>query len=97
VQQLSPKEGYSLGQTGGGWSHQVYTLTPGIPGDSGSAFLSKTGAALGTLSTVAIAPVTGSNGVGDVAKEFAYMKANSSFSGVELALGTEPFQAGPLP
>ena len=97
VQQLSPKEGYSLGDDGGGWTHTVYTATPGIPGDSGSAFLSKTGAALGTLSTVAIAPVTGSNGVGDIAKEFAYMKANSSFGSVQLALGTEPFQAGPLP
>ena len=71
VTQLSPKEGYSLGDDGGGWTHTVYTLTPGIPGDSGSAFLSKTGAALGTLSTVAIAPITGSNGVGDVAKELA--------------------------
>ena len=67
VTQLSPKEGYSLGQEGGGWTHTVYTLTPGIPGDSGSAFLSKDGAALGTLSTVAIAPITGSNGVGDIA------------------------------
>ena len=98
VTQLSPKEGYSLGQEGGGWTHTVYTLTPGIPGDSGSAFLSKTGAALGTLSTVAIAPVTGSNGVGDIASaSSAYMKANSAFSGVSLALGTEPFQAGSLP
>jgi hypothetical protein len=94
---LSPKTGISLGSEGNGWTHPVYTLTPGIPGDSGSAFLSKTGAALGVLSTVAIAPVTGSNGVGDVAKELAYMKANSSFSGVQLALGTEPFKAGSLP
>ena len=97
VTQLSPKEGYSLGDDAGGWTHTVYTATPGIPGDSGSAFLSRTGAALGILSTVAIAPVAGSNGVGDVAKEVAYMKANSSFSGVSLALGTEPFVAGPLP
>jgi hypothetical protein len=97
ISQLSPKEGYSLGDDAGGWTHTVYTLTPGIPGDSGSAFLSKTGSALGVLSTVAIAPITGSNGVGDVAKELSYMKANSSFSGVELALGTEPFQAGSLP
>jgi hypothetical protein len=97
VSQLSPKEGYSLGDGGGGWTHTVYTLTPGIPGDSGSAFLSKTGAALGVLSTVAIAPVTGSNGVGDLAREFNYMKANSSLSGVSLALGTEPFKAGSLP
>jgi hypothetical protein len=97
VTQLSPKEGYSLGDDAGGWTHTVYTATPGIPGDSGSAFLSKDGAALGVLSTVAIAPVTGSNGVGDIAKELAYMKANSSFSGVSLALGTEPFKGGPLP
>jgi hypothetical protein len=97
VSQLSPKEGYSLGDGGGGWTHTVYTLTPGIPGDSGSAFLSKSGAALGVLSTVAIAPVTGSNGVGDVQREFNYMKANSSFSGASLAPGTEPFKAGSLP
>jgi hypothetical protein len=97
VSQLSPKEGYSLGDDGGGWTHTVYTLTPGIPGDSGSAFLSKSGAALGVLATVAIAPVTGSNGVGDVQREFNYMKANSAFGGVSLALGTEPFKAGSLP
>jgi hypothetical protein len=97
ISQLSPKEGYSLGDDAGGWTHTVYTVTPGIPGDSGSAFLSKSGAALGILSTVAIAPVAGSNGVGDVAKEFSYMKANSYFSGVTLALGTEPFTAGSLP
>ena len=42
ITQLSPKEGVSLGQTGGGWSHEVYTVTPGIPGDSGSAFLDRT-------------------------------------------------------
>jgi hypothetical protein len=97
VTQLSPKEGYSLGDDAGGWTHSVYTVTPGIPGDSGSAFLSKSGAALGILSTVAIAPLAGSNGVGDVAKEVAYMHANSAFSGVSLALGTEPFTPGSLP
>jgi hypothetical protein len=97
VTQLSPKEGYSLGDDANGWTHSVYTVTPGIPGDSGSAFLSKDGAALGILSTVAIAPLAGSNGVGDVAKELAYMQANSSFSGVSMAMGTEPFVAGSLP
>ena len=34
ISQLSPKTGTSLG-SGGGWSHDVYTLSPGIPGDSG--------------------------------------------------------------
>src|SRR3984893_16839618 len=73
VSQLSPKQGVSLGDAGGGWSHNVYTASPGIPGDSGSAFLNSTGAALGILSTVQIAPVAGSNGVGDVSREISYM------------------------
>jgi hypothetical protein len=93
--QLSPKDGYSLGDDGNGWSHTVYTATPGIPGDSGSAFLNEKGQALGILSTVAIAPVTGSNGVGDVNKELNY--ANSHGVSVTLADGTEAFTGGLLP
>jgi hypothetical protein len=93
VSQLSPKQGVSLGDTGNGWSHDVYTATPGIPGDSGSAFLNSTGAALGVLSTVQIAPLAGSNGVGDVNLELNYMRSHTSFSGVQLALGTQPFSA----
>jgi hypothetical protein len=72
----------------------VYTVTPGIPGDSGSAFLDASGKALGVLSTVAIAPLPGSNGVGDVAKELGYLNSTGGFS-VTLASGTEAFR-GPL-
>jgi hypothetical protein len=97
VSALSPKEGYSIGQRGDGWSHQVYTLTPGVPGDSGSAFLSANGAALGTLSTVAIAPFPASNGVGDLARELAYAQQRGGFTGLQLALGTEPFRPGLIP
>jgi hypothetical protein len=93
VTQLSPKRGVSLGDNGNGWSHDVYTASPGIPGDSGSAFVNSSGAALGVLSTVQIAPIAGSNGVGDVNLEINYMHAHSSFSGVQLALGTQPFNA----
>jgi hypothetical protein len=92
---LSPKEGISLGAGSGGWTHPVYTVTPGIPGDSGSAFIDRTGKAFGTLSTLALAPLAASNGVGDLSRELGYMRANSSFSGVQLANGTEPFR-GPL-
>jgi hypothetical protein len=88
---LSPKQGVSLGDAGNGWSHNVYTATPGIPGDSGSAFLNSSGAALGVLSTVQLAPLAGSNGVGDVNLELNYMRSHSSFSDVQLALGTQPF------
>jgi len=88
--QLSPKRGLSLGDDGGGWTHTVYTVTPGIPGDSGSAFLNASGQAIGVLSTVAIAPLAGSNGVGDLAHELAYLNSHTSMS-VSLATGTEPF------
>ncbi|MDQ3646312.1 MAG: S1 family peptidase [Actinomycetota bacterium] len=93
----SPKEGYSIGEMGGGWSHAVYTVTPGIPGDSGSAFLSADGGALGTLSTVAILPFPLSNGVSDLANEFAYMQQAGGFNNMQLAIGTEPFKPGLLP
>jgi len=90
VSVLSPKRGVSLGDTGNGWSHTVYTASPGIPGDSGSAFLNPNGRAIGVLSTVAIAPLPASNGVGDVAHELAYLNSHTSL-GVTLATGTEPF------
>ena len=43
ITQLSPKTGISLGDDAadGGWSHPLYTVTPGVPGDSGSAFVSR--------------------------------------------------------
>jgi hypothetical protein len=94
---LSPKRGVSLGDNGGGWSHDVYTVTPGIPGDSGSAFLDANGNALGVLSTVQIAPLAGSNGVGDVNLELQYLHAHTSFTGVQLAAGTVPFNGNQLP
>ena len=91
VSQLSPKEGRVVGVQGNGWSRDVYTSTPRIPGDSGSGFLSATGQAIGTLSTVQLAPLAGSNGVGDLSRELDYMRANSSFGGVQLVPGTRAF------
>jgi hypothetical protein len=93
VEQLKPHTGASLGDDAadGGWSHPVYTVTPGIPGDSGSGFMSADGQALGVLSTVALAPLAGSNGVGDLGQELAYAQASSGISGLDLVNGTEPF------
>ena len=93
VTQLSPKQGAVVSNDGGGWSRTVYTATPGVPGDSGSGFLDNTGQAIGVLSTLQILPVAGSNGVGDLARELTYMRANSSFSGVNLVNGTKAFKA----
>jgi hypothetical protein len=93
VSQLSPKQGTVVQNEGNGWSHDVVTASPGIPGDSGSGFMNASGQAIGVLSTLQIAPLAGSNGVGDIGKEIAYMHANSSFSSTQLVPGTEPFQA----
>src|SRR3954471_13611148 len=59
ITQLSPHTGISLGDDAadGGWSHPLYTVTPGIPGDSGSAFVSAGGNAIGVLSTLGLAPL----------------------------------------
>lgn len=91
VEALSPKQGTSLGTEGEGWSHPVYTVTPGVPGDSGSAFLDAEGNALGTLSTLALAPLAGSNGVGDLSHELSYAQQHGPLAGLRLVPGTEPF------
>ena len=54
-----------------------------------------TGKAIGVLSTLQIAPIPASNGVGDLRHELDYLHAHSSFGGVNLVNGTEPFNAEP--
>jgi len=90
---LSPHTGVSLGDdpADGGWSHPLYTVTPGIPGDSGSGFLSADGKAVGVLSTLGLAPLPASNNIGDLAKELAFAQQHSGISGLQLVNGTEPF------
>ncbi|HMC06492.1 MAG TPA: serine protease [Solirubrobacterales bacterium] len=93
VTKLSPKQGAIVQNQGNGWSHNSYTATPGIPGDSGSGFMNASGQAIGVLSTVEILPAAGSNNFGDLAKEISYMHANSSLANVDLVPGTQPFNA----
>lgn len=95
ISQLSPKTGVSLGSTGGGWTHPVYTVTPGIPGDSGSAFLDAQGRALGVLSTIALAPLAASNNVSDISRAIQYMESHGG-PDVTLVLGGA-FDGGKLP
>jgi hypothetical protein len=90
VTKLSPKQGVVVQGEGNGWSRTVYTVTPGIPGDSGSAFLSGSGQAIGTLSTLQILPVAGSNGVSDLRNELNYARSHG-FGALDLVAGTQPF------
>lgn len=93
---LSAKSGVSLGTSGGGWTHPAYTLTPGIPGDSGSALLDADGKASGVLSTLALAPIPASNNYSDLGKALEYARANGR-PGLTLAFGTEAFDPNQLP
>jgi len=94
---LSPKTGVTLGTDSGGWNDTVYTLTPGIPGDSGSAFLDAQGRALGVLSTLAIAPLALSNNVSDLNKGLEYMRAHTALDAIELVPGDLAFDGDQLP
>ncbi|HEX6596293.1 MAG TPA: hypothetical protein VF045_05125 [Acidimicrobiales bacterium] len=93
---LSPKVGISLGDSAGGWNTTAYTLTPGIPGDSGSGFLDRSGRALGVLSTVQLLPLPAANGVGNLRLELEYLNGEAH-DPVRLASGTEPFRPNQLP
>lgn len=95
IELLSPKVGVSAGDEGGGRGHTVYTLSPGVPGDSGSAFVDGSGRAFGVLSTLNLAPLPASNGVADVAKALAYAKSFGNAGDVELVPGTTPFTSTP--
>jgi hypothetical protein len=90
---LSPHTGISLGDDAadGGWSHPLYTVSPGIPGDSGSGFMTQDGLAVGVLSTLGLAPLPLSNNIGDLGQELAFAQAHSGISGLRLVNGTEPF------
>jgi hypothetical protein len=91
ISALSPKAGISATEVGGGRSHEIYSLTPGVPGDSGSAYVDASGAAVGVLSTLNLAPLPVSNGVIDLAFALEYAAANGDVGDVGLVLGTEPF------
>jgi hypothetical protein len=86
LSQLSPHEGYVVLSPGpGGWTSEIYTVTPGIPGDSGSGvLLGSDGTALGILVTISYAG--GSNGVTTLANAMAYAEER----GVPIRLATAP-------
>ena len=97
VTALSPKVGISQGDDGNGWTHVVTTVSPGIPGDSGSAFLDSTGKALGVLSTLSVGVPGGvQNNVSDLNKALNYMHSHGGPSAT-LVLGSAAFDGTPVP
>lgn len=95
---LRPKTGTSLGEAGGGRSHTVTTVLPGVPGDSGSGYLSDDGSALGVLSTLNLAPAAGTNGVSDLRSALDYANGPGGFGGaLRLVAGERPFDPNVVP
>jgi hypothetical protein len=86
---LSWKHGTVVGADA--WVADVYTATPGIPGDSGSGFLTADGGAWGVLSTVAVLPLPLSNQVSGLDPALAYAAAHG---GPQVELGTAPWSGG---
>jgi hypothetical protein len=93
IEAFSPQRGFAVGTGADGWYHLVYTVLPGVPGDSGSGFLDAQGRAFGDLIDVNPFPPA-SNGVGDLSRQLAYARAHSGIAGLELVLGTERFTGG---
>ncbi|MGH4016670.1 MAG: trypsin-like peptidase domain-containing protein [Pseudonocardiaceae bacterium] len=96
IEPLSPQSGITLETTNGGWTYSILTITPSLPGDSGSAVLSADGEALGVVVTLAIAPTTGSNGATDLSRALAYTNEHGNLGELRLVSGTEDFNASPL-
>jgi hypothetical protein len=90
---LSRQFGFAVFESNGGWTHTVYMLTPGIPGDSGSAYMGSNGGALGVLSTIS---ATLSNQVADLSRALQFMRDHSDLDTVQLANGTVPFSGALL-
>jgi hypothetical protein len=90
---LSPKTGVVVIPVDDSWSYLGYFVSPGIPGDSGSAVLDAHGNALGLLSSLVTTPTPGANGVSDMARMLAYAQDFSGIKGLRLVAGTKPFSA----
>lgn len=87
----SPKVGVVTGSDGSGWSHGVLTLTPGTPGDSGSAVADAAGGALGTRSRPSPwRRFRGENGIGDLRRQLRFARQQSGLGGCVWSRATSP-------
>ena len=91
IEELSPKQGTSLGTEGDGWSHTVYTVTPASRGTRAAPSSTPRATRSAPCPRWPWRRSPGSNGVGDLDHELAYAQANGGIAGLALVPGTEPF------
>ena len=87
---LAPKTGASLGQSGGGWTHDAYTVTPGHPGRLRlAASWTRRGARSACCPRSRWPRCPASNGLGDLYREVRYAQKHSGIAGLRLVAGDE--------
>lgn len=91
---LGPMPGQVIGHTDDGWAHLVYSVPPGLPGDSGSGYLDGRGCAVGSLANLTVDPPV-ANTVTDLAMALQYARDRGGVRGLRLIAGTEPFTGFP--
>lgn len=95
-EELSPKQGVTATMANSDWTHVVYSVSPGIPGDSGSGTLDADGAAIGVTSVLYLFPNPAGNGLTDLGKALQYARDHTGRD-YRLVNGTEAFDPSLLP
>ncbi len=94
---LAPKIGLAVDSDPSGWAHSAYTVSPGIPGDSGSGVVDAQGRAVGVLATIEVLPLVASNNFTDLSLALRYMyDRDPGLAGVRVVPGGG-FNGGQLP
>lgn len=83
IEPSNTREGYVVESST--WYTSMYIVTPGLPGDSGSAVLDGQGRALGVLIHLGIAPLAASNGAVNLAPALDWAHEHA---GIEAQLAT---------
>lgn len=94
VRAPAPRAGTAAGEVGGGWGHAVYTLTPGVAGESGSPLLDADGNAVGVLSSLTTTGDRASIEYADLSRALDYARRTGGPPGLAVATGTA-FTAAP--
>jgi hypothetical protein len=93
LEPLMQKEGYIVSVTP--WWTRIYTVPPGVEGDSGSAVILEDGRAVGDLVTGEFAPFAGASGITNLEPVLEYM---DRVAGIQVRLGTwDVLDRGVLP
>ncbi|MFP5071795.1 trypsin-like peptidase domain-containing protein [Pseudonocardia nantongensis] len=81
------RAGTAAGEVGGGWGHAVYTMSPGVAGESGSPLLDDDGAAVGVLSSLTTTGDRASIEYTDLGRALDYARRTDGPTGLTLAGG----------